>query len=97
VHGLVPVTRRVPGPPRTQGKKVLEQMLAIAQDAGVSAEELLANTGAKSKAGGGKKVQPRYKNPADNAQTWTGRGRQPKWIADGLANGKTLDAKRYLE
>jgi DNA-binding protein H-NS len=75
-------------------KKAREQILAIAQDVGVSVEELLANTGAKSKGGGGKKVEPRYQNPADNAQTWTGRGRQPKWIADGLAAGKTLDEFR---
>ena len=72
-------------------KKAREQIIAIAQDLGVSVEDLLANTGAKSKAGGGKKVQPQYQNPADSAQTWTGRGRKPKWMADGLASGKTLE------
>lgn len=70
--------------------KAREQILAIAQGLGVSVEELLANGGAKSK-GSGKKVQAQYRNPADNAQTWSGRGRQPKWIAEGLAGGKSLD------
>lgn len=70
--------------------KAREQILAIAQGLGVSVEELLANGGAKSK-GDSKKVQARYQHPADNAQTWTGRGRQPKWIAEGLAGGKSLD------
>jgi len=70
--------------------KAREQILAIAQGLGVSVEELVANGGAKSD-GSGKKVQPQYQNPADNAQTWTGRGRQPKWIAEGLAGGKSLD------
>ena len=70
--------------------KAREQILAIAQGLGVSVEELLANGGAKPK-GNGKKVQARYQNPANNAQTWTGRGRQPKWIAEGLAGGKSLD------
>ena len=70
--------------------KAREQILAIAQGLGISVEELLANNGGKSK-GTGKKVEVQYRNPADNAQTWTGRGRQPRWIADGLANGKTLD------
>lgn len=70
--------------------KAREQILAIAQGLGVSVEELLANGGAKPK-GSGKKVQAQYQNPADNAQTWTGRGRQPKWIAEGLAGGKSLD------
>ncbi len=70
--------------------KAREQILSIAQGLGISVEELLANTGGKSK-GTGKKVEAQYRNPADNAQTWTGRGRQPRWIADGLASGKTLD------
>jgi DNA-binding protein H-NS len=70
--------------------KAREQILAIAQGLGISVEELLANNGGKSK-GTGKKVEAQYRNPTDNAQTWTGRGRQPRWIADGLASGKTLD------
>ena len=70
--------------------KAREQILAIAQGLGVSVEELLANGGAKSK-NSGKKVQAQYQNPADNAQTWTGRGRQPRWIAEGVAGGKSLD------
>jgi DNA-binding protein H-NS len=69
--------------------KAREQILAIAQGLGVSVEELLMNGGAKSK-NSGKKVQAQYQNPADNAQTWTGRGRQPRWIAEGLAGGKSL-------
>jgi DNA-binding protein H-NS len=75
-------------------KKAREQILAIAQDLGVSVEELLANARAKQKGGNGKKVQAQYRDPADNSQTWSGRGRQPKWIVDGLAGGKTLDEFR---
>lgn len=70
--------------------KAREQIFAIAHGLGVSVEELLADGGKKSKSSG-KKVQVQYQNPADNAQTWTGRGRQPKWIAEGLAGGKSLD------
>ena len=70
--------------------KARDQILAIAQGLGVSVEELLANGGAKSK-GSGKKVQTQYRNPTNYEQTWTGRGRQPKWIAEGLAGGKSLD------
>lgn len=70
--------------------KAREQILTIAQTLGVSAEELLATGTAKAK-GSGKKVQAQYQNPTDSAQKWTGRGRQPKWIAEGLAGGKSLD------
>jgi DNA-binding protein H-NS len=74
--------------------KAREQILSIAQGLGVSVEELLANSGGKAKSSGknsGKKVQAQYGNPADPAQTWTGRGRQPKWVVEALANGKSLD------
>jgi DNA-binding protein H-NS len=70
--------------------KAREQILTIAQTLGVSVEELLVTGGAKAK-GSGKKIEAQYQNPADSAQRWTGRGRQPKWIAEGLAGGKSLD------
>ena len=70
--------------------KAREQILALAKNLGLSVEELLANGGGKSK-GSAKKVEAQFRNPDDNAQTWTGRGRQPKWIAQGLASGKSLD------
>jgi DNA-binding protein H-NS len=30
----------------------------------------------------------KYRNPEDPSQTWSGRGRQPKWFKDGLASGR---------
>ena len=77
---------------RQQGDlaKARQQILAIAQAAGVTVEELLATGTKRSNRGKGQKVKTQYQNPADNAQTWTGRGRQPKWIAEGIAGGKQL-------
>lgn len=72
-------------------QKAREQILAIAKQAGVSVEELLGNAEKKAKMKSGQKVQPKYQNPKDVSQTWTGRGRQPRWIAEGLATGKKLD------
>lgn len=37
------------------------------------------------------KVAPKYKNPANIFETWTGRGKQPKWVVAALAEGKTLE------
>ena len=34
---------------------------------------------------------PRYRNPDDNSQTWTGKGRQPGWFKAALAAGKSPD------
>jgi DNA-binding protein H-NS len=72
-------------------QKARNQILAIAKDAGISVEELLGASSKKANKGSGKKVKPQYENPQDNSQTWTGRGRQPKWIAEALASGKKLD------
>lgn len=30
----------------------------------------------------------KYANPADAADTWSGRGRKPRWFADALKSGK---------
>jgi DNA-binding protein H-NS len=76
---------------RQEVQKAREQILALARDAGVSIKELLGKAEAKTKNGSGQKVRPKYQNPMDSSQTWTGRGRQPKWISEALANGKSLD------
>lgn len=36
----------------------------------------------------GRKIPPKYRNPKDKEQTWTGRGRMPLWAADLQAAGK---------
>ena len=71
--------------------KAREQILSIAQGLNLSVEELLGTTGKKAKGGKAGTVQARYRNPADSQQTWTGRGRQPKWVGEALANARNLD------
>ncbi|MDO8973824.1 H-NS histone family protein [Reyranella sp.] len=39
----------------------------------------------------GKKVPPKYRNPANKTETWTGRGRQPKWVAAAIKTGKKIE------
>ena len=34
---------------------------------------------------------PAYRNPGNSAETWTGRGRQPKWVREALARGLCLE------
>ncbi|MFD2440579.1 H-NS histone family protein [Paracoccus kondratievae] len=36
------------------------------------------------------KVAPKYANPEDPSQTWTGRGRKPRWVQEALDAGKNL-------
>jgi DNA-binding protein H-NS len=37
------------------------------------------------------RVLPKYRNPAKPAETWAGRGRQPRWMTEQLRSGKKLD------
>jgi DNA-binding protein H-NS len=37
------------------------------------------------------KVLPKYRNPKNSAETWAGRGKQPRWLRTGLRSGKKLD------
>lgn len=36
-------------------------------------------------------VAAKYRNPENSLETWSGRGRQPVWVRDQIAGGKTLD------
>ena len=76
--------------------KTLAQIVQLAEKAGLTAAQISAAMGGKGKTKGskapgskpakakrataGKKVAPKYRNPADANQTWTGRGRTPLWV-----------------
>jgi DNA-binding protein H-NS len=44
-------------------------------------------------AGGGPRgpVAPKYRNPANPAETWAGRGLKPRWLAAAIKGGKKLE------
>ena len=68
-------------------KAALAQMDAVAREHGFTVDQLLG----KAVAGTRKPVAPKYANPADKSQTWTGRGRKPKWVVEALETGKSLE------
>ena len=37
------------------------------------------------------KVAAKYRNPANPKETWSGRGMQPRWLANETAKGRKLD------
>ena len=37
------------------------------------------------------KVLPKYQNPKNPAETWSGRGKQPRWVQSQLRAGKKLE------
>ena len=36
-------------------------------------------------------VRPKYRNPKNPAETWSGRGRLPRWLRPQLRGGRKLD------
>ena len=76
-------------------EKTLAQIVKLARENEISAkviEAALGSTKAKSanKKSGlkGKPVAPKYRNPANAEQTWTGRGISPAWVQALKAEGK---------
>jgi DNA-binding protein H-NS len=37
------------------------------------------------------KVRPKFRNPKRPSETWSGRGKQPRWVSELLAVGSSLD------
>jgi DNA-binding protein H-NS len=37
------------------------------------------------------KVLPKYRNPRNPAETWTGRGKRPRWLMAELRSGEKLE------
>jgi DNA-binding protein H-NS len=70
--------------------KVLNEARAFVKARGYALEELIAKE-AKVKVATGK-VKVKYRHPENAALEWTGRGRQPKWVAEWVAKGGTMDA-----
>ena len=87
--------------PLNQVRKKLTQ---LAKNEGYTLEELFG-TGAGASAGTRAprgtatkktrksigKVPPKYRDPADPENTWTGRGKQPRWLAAQTAKGKKVE------
>jgi len=36
-------------------------------------------------------VSPQFRNPENPAETWAGRGKQPRWLSAQLRSGKRID------
>ena len=70
-----------------QRQAALAEVEALAREKGFSLTELARMVGKKSKSA----VPPKYVNPENPMQTWSGRGRRPKWLDGALQSGKSLD------
>lgn len=68
-------------------RAALAEVEAFARERGLSAADLADLLGKRTR----RPAAAKYANPADPSQTWTGRGRRPRWVEAALADGKGLD------
>ncbi len=65
--------------------RIRAKVVAFAKGEGFTIEELFGGRGRKKTR---QKAKAKYRNPADHAQTWSGRGKRPRWYNAALAAGK---------
>ena len=70
---------------RIELKQKIEEMASVS---GFSVEELFTRGRTSLK---GRTVAPKYVNPDNRTETWTGRGRKPKWLVAKLESGSNIE------
>ncbi len=82
------VTKAIASFEERKKKEALAQVEEAAKKLGYALSDLTGTAKAKKPRA---KVPPKYANPKNKAETWTGRGRKPRWADAALKSGKTLD------
>jgi DNA-binding protein H-NS len=80
----------------TDKREALERMRDIAAEYGLTLSEVInkdarLDTKKPKPKNADQNSKPKYSNPDNPDQTWSGRGHMPKWLKEALATGKTLE------
>jgi DNA-binding protein H-NS len=81
----------------TSEKRELEKRLAVLNRGieGVDASQSYnANGKARRKY---PRVFPKYRNPQTPSETWSGRGKQPRWLAAAIKTGRKIEDFKIRE
>lgn len=65
-------------------KEAIAELQEFARTKGFDLEELTGATVVRRRA----PASAKYANPADKSDTWSGRGRKPRWFIAALSEGK---------
>lgn len=66
----------------------------VAREHGFALAELTGNKPARARRGAAaprSAGEARYANPDEPTQTWSGRGRRPRWVSEFVGSGRSLD------
>lgn len=81
------VAREIAGFNERQKKMAIDKLEETAREMGFSLAELTGMSAVRKKSASVAK----YANPANPADTWSGRGRKPRWFSEALAAGKSAE------
>ena len=72
----------------TAARKAAEK---VAKEHGFSLDEIVGKPKSKPSTNGSKRtpLPPKFKNPENPSETWSGRGRQPEWYKKAIEAGKS--------
>ena len=74
--------------------KLRDKIHALIKAEGFSFEDVFGQgRGGKGRRAGGT-VAPKYRNPADPEQTWSGRGKRPRWLVAAMKSGRKIEEFR---
>ncbi len=79
------VNKAVSGFDDRKRKAALSQVEEAARALGFTLSELTGTAVPRKRS----PAVPKFANPADTSETWSGRGRKPRWFVAALKNGKT--------
>ncbi len=71
-------------------KEALAAAERAARELGFNLSDL-TGTGRGRRGASGAERPPKYINPQDATQTWSGRGRRPGWVVEHLEAGRNLE------
>lgn len=77
---------------KAKKREVVKEVKALLAKHGMTLDDILPQQAARKSVSRPKvKVPPKYRNKSNPAETWTGRGRKPKWVEAHLKAGGSLD------
>lgn len=80
---------------KAEQKTLEEQIKGLAKKHGLILETVIwqeKNGRPKRK----KHYAPKFQNPENSMQTWTGQGKRPNWLKEQLAKGRALEEMKVL-
>lgn len=80
------VSRMIDGYEDRRKQDALRELEEKARALGFSLDEIVGAKVARKRA----PAKAKYANPANRSETWTGRGRKPRWAEAALKAGKSL-------